>query len=99
MFRLRWEEAIEDCQRARVLDSQGADRYKQIQQKARAAAESAAKVAFENAETMAVRLIKEEEAEKQRQEEIKNRKKKKKDKKKNKKKGVFNSFLFKVSHE
>jgi hypothetical protein len=80
----KWTLAIEDCQRARVLDPQGSERYKIIQQSARDAAEKAEREAKDNAEQMMQQLIQEEAIEKQRSVDAREKKKKKKQKQKKK---------------
>lgn len=90
----KWNLAVEDCQRARVLDPQGSDRYKVIQQSARGAADKAEKEAKENAEMMMQKLIEEEAIEKQRSVDAREKKKKKKQKQKKKNTGVSRTGSF-----
>ena len=82
----KWKLAVEDCQRARVLDPQGSERYKHIQHTARVAAERAEKDAEDRAESVMEELLKEEANEKLRLLEQKLKKKRKAQKKKNKNK-------------
>jgi hypothetical protein len=90
----KWNLAVEDCQRARVLDPQGSDRYKVIQQSARSSADKAEKEAKDNAEMMMQKLIEEEAIEKQRSVDAREKKKKKKQKQKKKSTGVARAGSF-----
>ena len=78
----KWKLAVEDCQRARVLDPHGSARYKHIQQAARVAAERAEKDAEEKAQSIMEELLREEASEKLRVNEQKQKKKRKTQKKK-----------------